>query len=378
MADPSNSVYPGWLFIMRHAQAEWPRVKITDPVLTCQGRAEAREVGAMLASVLDDLCRAGYPVEVTGFLHERTEVALVTALAFQSAYEQTADAIRTEYGHGPPPLAHMAAIGRNLPAYVSDPDPWAKDTITLFTKAGHAPDRGEGAVLIIGHDPGMSCLLATLLACNVPRARRYRDVPGLARAELIGLKRDGRYWKPVWALTSGADSDIAEIKAKIKSKMDTAKVFGGFVTAVLTFVVSQYATTVPRTPFWAAVRGVSLAALAIAILLYLMTLFWYDRLLMPSRFWGILPGGKEDAVSKVLRRPPSSALWVLYQNMQRTWRLLFVPATYATAIGIVGFAAGRIEPSPVTALAIFAASAAVITITAWWGWRSRPILGVRD
>ena len=182
----------------------------------------------------------------------------------------------------------------------------------------------------------------------------------------------------MWALTSGADGDIAEIKAKIKSKMDTAKVFGGFVTAVLTFVVGQYATTGPKTLYWAAVRGISLAALAVAILLYLMTLFWYDRLLMPQRFWGILRSGKEDAVSKVLRRPPSSPLWVLYQNMQRTWRLLFVPATYATAIGIVSFAVGRIEPSPATALVIFVASAAVITITAWWGWRSRPILGVRD
>jgi len=394
MADPADSVYPEWLFIMRHAQAAWPPEKTADPhprawgswrqpqapaeVLTHQGRTEAREVGATLASVLDDLCRAGYPIEVTRFLHERTEAALATALAFRSAYEQTSDAIKTEYGHGPPPLAHITAIARNLSAYVSDPDPWAEDTITLLTEAGPAPDRGKAGALIIGHDPGMSSLLTTLLVRNVPRARRYRDVPGLSRAELLGLKWDGRYWKPMWALTSGADSDIADIKAKIKSKMDTAKVFGGFVTAVLTFVVGQYATTVPKTPFWAVVRGLSLASLAVAILLYLMTLFWYDRLLMPSRFWGILPSGKEDAVSKVLRRPPSSALWVLYQNMQRTWRLLFVPATYATAIGIVGFAAGRIEPSPAIASVIFVAAAAVITITAWWGWRSRPILGVRD
>jgi len=182
----------------------------------------------------------------------------------------------------------------------------------------------------------------------------------------------------MWALTPGADDDIAKITEKIKSKMDTAKVFGGFVTAVLTFVVSQYATTTPTTTYWAAVRGASLTALAMAILLYLMTLFWYDRLLMPRRFWGILRGGREDAVSRVLRRPPSSAVWVLYQNMQRTWRLLFVPATYAAAIGIVGFAAGRIEPSTITARIIFATAVAVLAITGWWGWRSRPILGVQD
>jgi hypothetical protein len=332
----------------------------------------------MLASVLDDLCRAGYPVEITRFLHEDTEAALATAEAFRSAYEQTADAIKTEYGHGPPPLAHMTAIGRNLSAYDSHPDQWTNKTVTRLTKAGPAPHRGKGAALIIGHDPGMSGLLTRLLHHNVPKARRYHDVPGLTRAELLGLRWGGRYWQPVWALTPEADSDIAEIKAKIKSKMDNAKVFGGFVTAVLTFVVGQYATNAPKTQYWAAVRGVSLVALVVAILFYLMTLFWYDRLLMPARFWGIVRGGEEDAVSKVLRRPPSSAVWVLYQNMQRTWRLLFVPATYATAIGIVGFTAARIEPSPSTALIIFAVAVPVTTIIAWWGWRSRPILGVRD
>jgi hypothetical protein len=64
--------------------------------------------------------------------------------------------------------------------------------------------------------------------------------------------------------------------------------------------------------------------------------------------------------------------------MQRTWRLLFVPATYAAAIGIIGFAAGRIQPSGTTALISFAVAVAVVAITAWWGWRSRPVLGVQD
>jgi hypothetical protein len=273
----------------------------------------------------------------------------------------------------------MQAIDRGpLSAYESKPDRWAGEMITRLTEPGPAPAQGKGAALIIGHDPGMSCLLTTLLKLNVPRARRYRDVPALTRAELLGLRWDGRYWRPMWALTPDASKDIFEIKAKIKSKMDTAKVFGGFVTAVLTFVISQYAITTPKTTYWAAVRGASLAALAAAILLYLMTLFWYDRLLMPSRFWAILHHPGEDPVSKTLRRPPSSAVWVLYQNMQRTWRLLFVPATYATAIGIIGFAAGRIQPATTTAFISLAAVAAVVAITAWWGWRSRPVLGVQD
>jgi hypothetical protein len=267
-----------------------------------------------------------------------------------------------------------------------------------LTKAHPVPDPGRGATLIIGHDPGMSSLLTTLLYPKRllyregRRAGRNRDVPGLTRAELIGLRQYGADWRPMWALTPDAASDIAGITAKIKSKMDTAKVFGGFVTAVLTFVVSQYATTPPKTTYWAAVRGASMAALAVAVLLYFMTLFWYDRLLMPPRFWGILPPrtqddpadvpqdrrGAQDDLPKILRRPPSSAVWVLYQNMQRTWRLLFVPATYAAAIGIIGFAAARIEPSAKTAVFFFAPATALVALTALWGWRSRPILGVQD
>ena len=182
----------------------------------------------------------------------------------------------------------------------------------------------------------------------------------------------------LWMIRSVRRDDIAGITAKIKSKMDTAKVFGGFVTAVLTFVVSQYATTAPTTTYWAAVRRASLGALAVAILLYFMTLFWYDRLLMPPRFWGILRLRTQDDLPKILRRPPSSAVWVLYQNMQRTWRLLFVPATYAAAIGIIGFAAARIEPSAKTAIFFFAPATALVALTALWGWRSRPILGAQD
>jgi hypothetical protein len=112
-----------------------------------------------------------------------------------------------------------------------------------------------------------------------------------------------------------ATEDIIAITAKIKSKMDTAKVFGGFITAVLTFVISQYAAVAAGTTYWAAVRGASLAALAIAVLLYLLTMFWYDRLLMPPRFWATRRRRPAERVAKVLLRPPSSAVWVLCQNM---------------------------------------------------------------
>src|SRR5690242_1497307 len=230
MTDRSNSVAPEWLFIMRHAQTVWPHQKTTGPhprvwqirhrrsaapaeALTPRGHTEAQEIGGAFAAVLDDLRRASCPVEVTRFWHERTEAAEATALAFRSAYQQTADAIEAEYGCGPLPLARAEAIGRNMSAYISDPDLWAEATIKRLTSNDSKPTQGKGA-LIIGHDPGMSCLLTTLLRRNAPRVGRYRDVPALARAELLCLRSNGRHWRPMWALTPGAEDDIAKITQK--------------------------------------------------------------------------------------------------------------------------------------------------------------------
>jgi hypothetical protein len=160
MADPSDLVRPEWLFIMRHAQAARPHEKTTAPhppawrigrrpqapaeVLTPRGNTEAREVGGTLASVLDDLRRAGYDLAVARFYHERTEAAAATAQALQSAYQQTADAIKTEYGCGPPPLAGREAIGRELSAYDSDPAKWptlgSSDSLRLVPR----PIQGKG------------------------------------------------------------------------------------------------------------------------------------------------------------------------------------------------------------------------------------------
>ena len=80
-----------------------------------------------------------------------------------------------------------------------------------------------------------------------------------------------------------------------------------------------------------------------------MTLFWYDRLLLCRRsgFWSrrSLSPKMTNPRRHAGRSAPSSAVWVLYQNMQRTWRLLFVvPATYATGVGIVARRRLRIEP----------------------------------
>ncbi len=81
---------------------------------------------------------------------------------------------------------------------------------------------------------------------------------------------------------------------------------------------------------------VSAGMFFVSIGLYLATMFAYDRLLMPKRFWGEKPPPKEpqQRPTWLVWRPPSSAVWVLYQNMMRIWRYLFTAATYAVLLGI--------------------------------------------
>ena len=105
---------------------------------------------------------------------------------------------------------------------------------------------------------------------RAPLVPPARCPEALARAELLALRRHGKRWQPLWALTPrpkddpAAQDDIGAITAKIKSKMDTAKVFGPFLTALLTFVATQFASTPTQSPFWwPMVRGVSLAALGV-------------------------------------------------------------------------------------------------------------------
>jgi hypothetical protein len=66
---------------------------------------------------------------------------------------------------------------------------------------------------------------------------------------------------------------------------------------------------------------------------------------------------------------------VLYQNMMRIWRNLFVSASACVGIGIglLGYAALRLEPwrSALVGLGIVVVAALLI----WW---SRPVLGSED
>src|SRR6185503_1792000 len=69
-----------------------------------------------------------------------------------------------------------------------------------------------------------------------------------------------------------------------------------------------------------------------------------DTLLIPVRFWGSRAPRTPDPDSWkrehpspdwLIRRPPSSSAWVLYQNMMRIWNYTFIPAVWLTGAALI-------------------------------------------
>lgn len=385
--------------LMRHARAESGKVGLSR--LHPEGKQEVSEVGEALAFLLSDYSQAGKPFEIRRVLVEDSPACFATAQALVEAYNTTRRQLGCR-GTDMPRLPRLEVLGLSVSAYVPVGSPkrrkaartahagiepisrkqWLESTKDEMHVTNDHEITPGSAVLLIGHDPGMSWLLDSLLKGT--RRRHSFMVPGLARSELIALRGNGRHWIPSWALTPSAavEQEIEKLTSKISSKMDTAKVFGAFVTALLTFIATQYALYPIRNPtasdsIWIILRTVSLGSLGTAVILYLLTLFWYDRLIMPRRFWRSGQGGRRRLPSGFLERPPSSAVWVLYQNMQRTWRLLFVPASWAAGIGVGTFVVARTEPSDLSWLPVLSGLALAV-LTVCWGWLSRPTLGVED
>lgn len=270
----------------------------------------------------------------------------------------------------------------------------------------NARDGERTAVVVVGHDPRMGFLLERLLgewsSESLPRRARRQSayVPGLAHTELIACyQRPGvGGYVARWALSPTDKVTEDTVRDKVRAKMDTAKVFAGVLVAVITFVANDVAAL---DGGYRTCGFLGLAVLSLAVVLYLVTMFWYDRLLMPTRFWtpDVPPDdasgtGVRAAIRLVrstgssgprwspepfLRRPPSSSTWLLYQNMQLVWSRCFVPATVASGVGVVLNVLAVSHPrgwEQWVALAVGAAAFAIVAFGV--AVRARPVLGVQD
>jgi hypothetical protein len=112
-----------------------------------------------------------------------------------------------------------------------------------------------------------------------------------------------------------------QLREKIKSKMDVAKFFAGFITVFLGVAfrdLSNLAADSSRLVSFFAQAGMLfiLGALAFSV----STMFAYDRLMMPPALWKVPPSNDD-----------------IYHQMVDAWQRLFVPAVATLFISLLSF-----------------------------------------
>ncbi len=188
------------------------------------------------------------------------------------------------------------------------------------------------AAIVVGHQPLLGWLAHRITGAPVP----------IQQSEILCLALDGAgggarvRGRLDWVLSPSDPAAMEELKAKIRSKMDTAKVLSVFITAGFGFVIKAIADLENGAPSQAWGYPIAAALFLAAIVLYLSSMYSYDSLLMPRRFWA--EGSPEAARARpswIVARPPSPAHWVLYQNMLRIWNRQFTPATILVLLGLL-------------------------------------------
>jgi hypothetical protein len=276
-------------------------------------------------------------------------------------------------------------IGQDVSAY--SPDELAFDCLCDWLQA---PDTGKqqarrtetDAPLLVGNDP-----LIGWVASNL--TRRYTPV---ARGELICLVRERHArprWRLLWTLSEDGEAEAEAIRSKIKSKMSTAGALGAVIVALTTFLLQNSLQKEPTLWQWLA-----FAALAVSAGLYFATLFLYDTLQMPPRFWSSrFPthppnAGALHAIPARLRhgrpsvaRPPSSTARVLQASMVQIWVWIFTPATILVGVGVACLALGASAGGDPVGLSPWQVLSAIVLLAAvagtWVAWH-RPNLGASD
>lgn len=182
------------------------------------------------------------------------------------------------------------------------------------------------AVLFVGHQPAIGWLAGALLKSAVP----------IVQSEILCIDLATKPPTLQWSISPAGDA-VQELQDKIKSKMTLANLLSGFITAGLGVLLTMLADEKkmgalgPQVP----VVFTAAACLLVAVALYLRTMFSYDTLLMPVRFWAESSSGTSNRPPWIVARPPSGAHWILYQNMIRIWQWQFIPATFLTLTGLI-------------------------------------------
>lgn len=275
-------------------------------------------------------------------------------------------------------VGHMPQLGRIADELARHPDCPARRRRRLQVPLA----QGEIACLVFGRPrfPGNES------GAQAPDSRTP-SIRSSAHHRLVPrLPSRLRYRSPrvLWTIAPTDSAALEDIRAKIRSKMQTATVLGGVLTAILSALLAvlfdqgkwdglEHSGGFSWLSGQEAIR-LSAGLLLAAIALYFATVYSYDRLLMPPRFWGEARPRRSWRGRSLVSRPPSSSTWILYQNMQRVWWGLFTPATLSvgTALAVMAVVFLRVSG---WALVGLAGALSLVGALVWW---FRPVLGSED
>jgi len=329
-----------------------------DDVLTAEGYREAQAVGDILAETLNSY--AGYNKVVVRYAGPITP-ASTSAWAWQASRALDGEPAATARVivqrltkaeiEARPPKPWPRILPERIPPVGPDRAAVVKAARVLRCATGN---RDQGLLLVVGNSPQVDWIAEQLLGRPVAIGRGQIICVGRAARRSRWSVRE--HHDLLWTIGPGEQSTINDLREKIRSKMDSAKFLGTFITALATFVLgkrfdatkSSAGTPVDLPAMQDRLWVATIAALGVAALLCYAAVFYYDSLLMPARFWAssIRPGWlrrwrTSDGAPRtwwLVQRPPSSAAWILQQNMMRIWSRLVVVAMWVVGIALSTFA----------------------------------------
>jgi hypothetical protein len=362
----------------------------SDHVLTADGLREAQAVGGRLAETLATAGPDDRPVSVAEIRYAGATGRLVL-LDYQSNREPEATAKA---------VAHQLTL-RGIEH--EKPTPWPVIRPEVFpASSSKAADKASKAAQCLKEVADQHRGQAILVVGNSPQvdwiAERLAGRPiAVGRGEVVCLAttspRQSR-WGLRWTVGPSEEATIKDLLDKIRSKMDTAKFLGAFITALVTFVLGKWLDAlkaaaannqpIPISPGQHWLWLLTVVLLLLAAMLCFAALFFYDTLLMPARYWTSSPQRRNSPrIRWVVQRPPSSAAWVLQQNMMRVWNRLVVPAIVALGAALVVFTSlVLVSPGGGRQLTrsqpIVVGTAVALVLVYLYVRASRPHLGVQD
>lgn len=381
---------PPWIGVMRHVKA----FDANDPKAVCEhGTSGGCGASTTLeaCATMDDAVHARALGRVLGervagppdgpsteilLLHAGTGITRRTAELVAEGIENSTVSDRVEV------RTAWIDTGRNP----LDIDPY-RATTREVSRAADVLERVErdDIVIAVMHDPPAGWLLHHLADrrrdANRPRLHAPGSLP-LRRGELVMTIADRcGVLRPRWAISPSDEKLFDALREKVRSKMDSAKQLGAFATALLTFAVLGILREGPEDGY-EVIAWAGAGAIAVGVIAFFAALYRYDELLMPTAMWAsTFPKGglNEPPRGGVFTRPPSSSVWVIYQNMQLIWNRAFTIAMVATAVGGGMVVVALAQPDGWQGWVLTAAVAGGTVVAGAFVWRwSRPVLGVND